>query len=287
MRSPLLHFLLIGALLVALRHGVSVLAHGTVSGPQVALAASDEELLFAEAVDLGLHRRDSLVMRRLVRDMQFLRGPHRTTGEGAGEASHPEALFRDALALGLHEADLVVRRRLVQKLKLALKAAVRDEAPSQEELDRYLDDHPEAFEQPATWQISQVFLSRRVRGEKLDASARQLLRRLRDGVVPPERAAFFGDPLLMASALPPLSAKQLEGLFGRAFVAEIDRLETRAWGGPVASAYGLHLVWLHAHRPPRPARLGEVRSAVREALVEERSRARLEAQLASLRVAAP
>ncbi|MFQ5416235.1 MAG: hypothetical protein ACE5FL_04200, partial [Myxococcota bacterium] len=96
----------------------------------------DDEVLVREARRRGVHQTDAVIQRRLLRNMQFLRGD---SDRSAAE------LLDQAYALRLDRTDLVVRRRLIQKLTLDVFAEARAEAPAEDELLGYLQAHPERF----------------------------------------------------------------------------------------------------------------------------------------------
>jgi len=302
---PACHFLLLGALLFAADRylleapSASPETAGviTVAAPQVAQlrdswrhdrgrlptadeesslvgALVDEQLLVDEALRRGLHRGDLIVHRRLIDKMTFLA---EDSGGDAGE------LLRQAFELGLHRDDPIVRRRLIQKLRLRVGAGTAAETVTEDELRGYYRRHAERFTEPATVRLSHLFLSRERRAESLEADAGRLLTELRAGSVPPERAPELGDPFLLGHHLPPRTAGQLDRAFGAGFAARVGELEAGGWAGPVASAYGLHLVWVHEVVPERPAPLPALRRQLAEGLRSERREARMTALLEELR----
>ena len=189
-------------------------------------AEIDDEVLTLEARRLGVHRNDSVVQRRLLRNMSFL--------DGESERSAKD-LLDDAYALRMDETDLVVRRRLIQKMKLDVFAVARAEEPTEAELADYLQRHVGRFTQPARVRLSHVFLSRDRRGVSLDADAEALLARLvRDGVRV-ERSGDLGDPFLFPRDLPPRSERELAKLFGPEFAARAATLPAGQWTGPIPS----------------------------------------------------
>jgi parvulin-like peptidyl-prolyl isomerase len=237
-------------------------------------AEIDDEVLTLEARRLGVHRNDPIVQRRLLRNMSFL--------DSESERS-AEDLLDEAYALRMDETDLVVRRRLIQKMKLDVFAAARVVEPTQAELADYLQRHLGRFTQPARARLSHVFLSRDRRGASLDADAETLLARLlRDGVEV-ERARNLGDPFLFPRDLPPRSERELAKIFGPEFAARAATLPAGRWTGPIPSAYGLHLVWVHDRAPATISRLDAVRSEVREALLAERGELALRQVVRALR----
>ena len=264
-RSPALHFLVLGGLLFAFWPGDED------ARPLLPHDATDEEVLFRVALDRGLHERDPLVRRRLVRNMRFVADER----AAADPAESDEVLLERAYELGMHETDLVVRRRLVQRLRLAAASTARASEPGEDELRAHLAAHAATWERPERVRLTQVFLSRDRRGDALPADAAAALGALRAG----EDVA--GDPLLLPRNLPLQDRVALAGSFGPAFADAVLALPDDAgWQGPVESAYGLHLVRVLEREPSRPARLEEVEIAVRESLLGQRSDRELERRLA-------
>lgn len=111
-------------------------------------AAIDEEILFREALRMGLLRTDPVVRQRLVQNMRFL-----------GISSRDEAAsFRQALQLGMARSDLVVRRRLVQRMQALLEAT---SSPVDEtEVREHVRRHPEAFRASPKFRLSYIYLER-------------------------------------------------------------------------------------------------------------------------------
>lgn len=252
---------------------------GVAPGPEATQALIraelDDELWIAEARRRGLHQSDALVRRRLVRNMRFV-------AEGAGKSD--DELFEEALELGMDLRDPVVRRRLVQVMKLGVSAAARSEEPTESELRAHLEENRERFSQPARVRLSQVYLSRDRRGDRLVSDAEALLATLAWEDAGPELAAERGDPFLIPAHLPARSDAELTREFGDGFVAGLVGLEPGGWAGPVPSAYGLHLVWLHERVPGAAPSLAAVRVAVRESLLSERADRAVERALRQLRV---
>ena len=60
-------------------------------------------------------------------------------------------------------------------------------------------------------------------------------------------------------------------------------MQTDTWSAPLASPYGLHLVWVHQHEPERLPSLDAVRETVALALMQERAARNLQTGLARLR----
>ena len=277
-RRSAVQFALIGGLLFALTRwlgGAGGLPPSVRDGAGLDAAplhdsAGDEDGLVQAALARGLERDDPVVQARVLRNMRFL----------AGEAADSAALYRDAERLGLATSDLVVRRRLIERMRMLLQEPAFDGEPTETELQTYLDRHAARFATPPRLRLSHVFLSRARRGAALAADAGALLERLRPADV--ERAAALGDPMPVPAELAAVSQQDLTRLFGGAFAAAAFALEPGGWRGPLRSAYGLHLVWVHERVPAATPVLADVRAAVRAAVREERAAAALQAGLQAL-----
>lgn len=306
-RSPAVHFLLIGAVLFGLdrsrpmpppadapapvRKPIVITAAqietirtgfiqrtGVPPSPadEAALidAAVEEELLYREALARGLDRGDRSIRWRLAQKMRFLSDdPTRDVAD----------LHRRALELGLDRDDVVIRRLLIQKMRLVATLGVKSEELSDAELQNYLRRHADRFRQPGTVSLSHVFFSAEKRGEAVADAARALLQRLRSQSVSVDAARRLGDAFPLGHHFDAHSQHQLAKMLGGDFARAAMALTPGQWSEPVRSAYGVHLVWVHASTPPRLPALAAVRGQVTQALLAERRAKRLAETLQRLR----
>lgn len=260
LRLPALHFVVLGAALYAASRAWSPPA-----APAVSLA--DEELIYREALALGIDRRDPLVRDRLAKLGAFLAAD--------GMVGEPED---GARTLGLVGRDAVIRRHLVQVMRLALSAPTPADRPTDADVDAWLATHPERFATPTTVDLTHVYLAR---GRHDGDAAERARARLRAG------APVAGDAFLHGSHVEAVTADGLDRLFGPGFAAAIAGAPVGTWVGPVPSTYGVHLVRVDARRAGGPSderrRSPTVRRQAALALVAERRAARLDERLAVLR----
>ena len=237
-------------------------------------AEAAEEMLYREALALGLARRDEVVRRRLVRNMRFL---------NPEDERSSEVLFQEALRLGMERSDLVVRRRLIQRMRLAIEARAKAEEPTEAELASYLARHQERFSSPPRVRFSQVFVDPARRGSSALSEARTLLSSLqREGDRPRVRKGL-GDPLPASGGDALRSKRELAKTFGPEFAERVMDLRPGSWEGPLPSSHGLHLVWVHEQTPGAPLPLAAVRNEVRYALLAERGEQALRRAIEELR----
>jgi hypothetical protein len=161
---------------------------------------------------------------------------------------------------------------VVEKVRLLVQASVPEDA-SDDELERCLAAHRDAFRQPERISFRHVFFSNERRGEE---GARAEAARASEAVVADGRdVADLGDPFLLGREYRERSKKEVEKIFGPEFSAAVFRLAPGAWSPPIRSAYGFHLVRVDERLAERDPPLDEVRSRVVRMYQGERRRERL------------
>lgn len=288
LRTPALHFLLLGGLGFALaptaRPSVAISAADLTSlrsefawqlgrAPTAAeLSAAterlvDERILEAEAWRRGLDRHDSAVATRLARLGDFVAGDE--------ELARAEAIRRSR-ELGLDRNDPVVRRYLTERMRQLLAAGADLTSFGEDELEARLAEHPERYAVP-----ERIALRQRFRASTTDAGDDEAFRTALDargGRADPG----LGDPSPHPSRQVG-SGAELDRLFGPGFRAALDPRRVQVWQGPIPSALGRHWVWIESFEPGRPASLTEARARIENELREAARAERLKRRLAELR----
>ena len=113
------------------------------------------------------------------------------------------------------------------------------------------------------------------------ARALALLDRLRVGAVSPTEAGSYGDPFVRGPRIEG-TLESITRAFGPEFAQGLEGLPLGEWQGPLASAHGLHLVWVEERLSARRTPLDAVRGQVVHGLLRERGLARAEQRLAAL-----
>ena len=168
-----------------------------------------------------------------------------------------EILYREALALGLDRDDEVVRRRLRQKMEFLNESLVEIRDPTNEELQAWLDEHPDRYRRPAAVSFVQVYVSPDRHADP-GRRAETVLARLSAGGEPDPGMA---DPTLLPDRMR-ASLNEVDRTFAGSFAEGLAGAPLDEWSGPIASGYGLHLVRLTARELARLPSLDEVRQEV-------------------------
>jgi len=187
---------------------------------------------------------------------------------------------REALALGLDQGDTVIRRRLQQKIQFMTDAGADAVAPTDADLQAYLDAHAAKFQIAAETGFEQVFLNPERRGPELDAEATTILAKLQaDPALDP---ATFGDASLLPAEMPLTDVASISAAFGPEFAAAVGAAPPGRWIGPVELSFGLHLVRVSQRRPGRLPALSELRDLVVREWANDRRQAAEQARLEAL-----
>jgi parvulin-like peptidyl-prolyl isomerase len=261
LKEPLLHFLVIGAVLFGVYAWLNRDGNGNDAVvPQVRLAAGDVQWL-KDTFALERQRAPTEEeLRALVRG--FVK---------------EELLARQAQELGLDKDDIVVRRRLAQKMTFLLQDNSARAAPSEDDLHRlYEAQRGQAQAEPRTLltrpriSFTQIFFSRDKRADAA-ADARAALQQLSqaDAAVP---AAGLGDPVSLKSELRKADERAVANQFGAKFAARVFELEPGPWQGPIESSQGFHLVRVTELVPAQLRPFEEVREQLVELWHEQSQR---------------
>ncbi|MGH8691779.1 MAG: peptidyl-prolyl cis-trans isomerase [Burkholderiales bacterium] len=257
-----MHFLLLGALLFG--------AYGWLN--RGALEAPDEIV-----VDAGRVASLSAQFERVWR-----RPPTPQELDGLIQTFVREEIFyREGLAMGLDRDDPVVRRRIGQKMAF-LAEGLTPQAPSEGELQAWLDAHATDYAIEPRYSLRQVFFDPARRGDALEADLVKARAALQG-----EAAAVgtdrLGDATLLPAALRRARASEIESVFGRDFAQALAQLTTGVWQGPVRSGYGVHLVMVEAREEAYTPTLDAVRAHVERDLLRARTEQASEAFYRELR----
>jgi hypothetical protein len=238
-REPLLHFLLLGFLLFV--------AYDFMHGNR---AASGNRIVVDDSVVADIVQRHTAIWQREP-SPQELQGLIDTY-------IRDEALYREGVAMGLQENDIVIQRRVRQKLEVMAEESGQQASATDADLLAYLSQHAERYALPAELSFEQVYFDPSRHGEKLDADIASARATLTSG----SDSANIGDNTLLPQRVERALATDIARDFGEDFASALMSLPPGSWQGPVASAFGVHLVRVVEHIDGRSANLADVRAAV-------------------------
>jgi len=309
-RTPVLHFLLIGGLIFIvnvewksrtpnnpgkpyneellisagkieqLRNDLMA-ESGLPPTPQLLQAAVEaaiiDEILYREALSLGLDQNNPSIQRRLVQVARFV-------VEDPGQDE--DTLYKLSVRLGLNRSDLVVRRHLITQMRLIAEIVPMNKEepiPTDTKLEEFINQHPEKYMVPGGVRLTHVYLSKDRRVMYAEADARRMLKELQSKGINPVDASKLGDPFLLGQNISWKSHKRLEQLFGPDFANSVIGLPIAEWSGPIQSSYGWHIVWLHGKQKDKLPTVESIRNKVLTDFLQVRREKRLRETLSDLR----
>jgi len=253
LKEPLLHFLLIGAILFA--------AHEWRA--QSRLGENDE--IRSEKIAVTAE-----VIARLKDgwSRQFQKTPDQDEVRTIVEAHIvEEILYREALALGLDRNDTIVRRRLAQKMEFLTQDIAHAAVPDEQALEAYFHQNVAKYLRPSRVSFRHVYFSQEKRGGTAESDAKNALTSLAS---PGASEESLGDGFLQGFEFVDQDEQDIATVFGPEFARELLATPEGAWRGPLASSYGSHLVIVTGKGEPKAAEFSEVRSLVLHHILEER-----------------
>lgn len=175
--------------------------------------------------------------------------------EVQARAVEDEILYREAIRLGLDKNDNIVRQRLIQKvLFLAEDLAGVSRSPTEQELRGFFETTRPQWVRPARVRLIHVYAG---------PARRPQLGALRDQVIAAETARpdippSLGEAFALSRTVD-ATREDVAATYGRGFADAVFGMGIGAWGPPVQSKFGWHLVKVLDRSETRPATFEEVR----------------------------
>jgi hypothetical protein len=269
LREPLVHFVLLGALLLAVVELLAPRQPGGLDDRVIKVSEDDlQRIVQAWTEQRGAPPTPEIV-EALIRD-----------------DVREEVLAREAVALGLDRGDPIIRRRLAQKMDFLAADVAALHEPGEAELRDWYAANAGRFAEAPRISFRHLYWSGDRGAAARDAAAEALVR-----VSAAATADPGADPFMFRDAYVERTPEQVGREFGAAFAEAISALPPGAWSGPIASGYGWHLVHIDALVSGRLPAFEEVAPDVRAAWLQDRqqalSAAAFETMLGRYRVTMP
>jgi hypothetical protein len=171
-----------------------------------------------------------------------------------------EIAYREGLKLGLDQDDTIIRRRIRQKMDFIADDLTSEVEPTEEDLAAFFANNRNAYLADSRLSFKQVFLDPERHVEDLDRTVVRILKALQSDSADPREV---GDRTLLEHQFLDLPRREVAGIFGDSFAEKLNTSPIQQWTGPMASAYGIHLVFIEDRIDGREPTLDDVRSVVR------------------------
>lgn len=249
-REPILHFMVLGALVFA--------AYGALKSPS---SGSQDVIAIPRVKVEQLAAQFTLAWKRPPSPEQLK--------AMIDESVKEEVLVRQAIRLGLDKDDPVIRRRLRMKLEFLQNAEIDVLVPDDAELERFLKANVEKFTVEPQVSFQQIYFNPARRGGTIDGDMISALKVLRhDAAADPDQ---FGDPTMLPYQPQETGRDSIGRIFGDSFFDALAPLAPNTWSDPIRSDVGMHLVRVLDRTAGRVPDVSEVRDLlIREWLTERR-----------------
>ncbi len=217
-REPLVHFLILGALLFGLFQAVSASDDIEISERVIRVTETDID---------RMRTRFQAVWTRPPTEQEL--------GNLIDAFVREEVFVREAIALSLDRDDTIIRQRLSQKMEFLLQSIAGMKEPTDEELLRQFEQDIQIYSEAPRYALLQVYLGQDAAAE---ADVAALLEQLRGG----SDHTQIGQRSLLPMTLPLTSSRELDARFGEGFATNLGVLSQGEWTGPVSSGFGQHLI---------------------------------------------
>jgi len=251
-REPLVHFLVLGALLFA---AYAALQRDSAAAPdahRIELTAGDlRQLQIAFAAS----------WRRMPTSDEMVALVQGRVRE--------EVLYREALAMGLDKDDTIVKRRMAQKMEFVAEDVSAAREPTREELQTWFTSHAERFAIAPRVSFRHLYFSPDRRGARARDDAAAVQKQLAGRGEGAPTAAQRGDAFMFQQELADQSPDQIAKRFGPGFARALFALPQGSWQGPIESGFGWHVAFVDASSPGRIPAYEEVEPQVKAAWKDE------------------
>ena len=252
LREPLVHFLLLGALLFA---GYAYFDRGR-GGVES-----------AKQIQLSL---DDIAQLAMLFQSQWKRDPTpEEFGRMVETKVQEEVLYREGLAMGLDKDDTIVKRRMAQKMQFIAEDVAAARVPTSAELKAWFDKNTDKFQDPPRVSFRHLYFSPDKRGARAQDDAVNALAKLAGQPEDAKLAVTLADPFMFQEYYRDRAPDFLGKEFGPVFAVAVAKLQPGAWQGPIESGFGWHLVYVDTLVPGRVPAFEEIEGAVKTAWLSE------------------
>lgn len=255
LREPLVHFLIVGALMFVGYRIVNPAPDASVDSQRIELTKDDLRQLVAKWLAQG-------------RPMPTPEQVHGLAEQKVRE----DILSREAVALGLDRDDEIIRRRLAQKMDFLVADLAAMQDPTAADLKEWFARNSDRFAQPPRAGFRHLYFSTDKRGAHARDDAQAALGKVAGMAGDSPDAAAVADRFMFQDFYGDSTLDQVAKEFGPGFAKDLFSLAPGSWQGPIQSGYGWHLVWISSMEPGRVPAFEEVEQDVKAAWLDERYR---------------
>jgi len=252
LREPLLHFLVIGAVLFAAYSYIQRGRLGIEPSRQIVVSLDDLRVMMTY-FESQWHRQPT--------PQEF----HAMVEDKVQE----EVLYREGLAMGLDKDDTIVKRRMAQKMQFLAEDVAAAHEPSAAELQTWFDKNKDKFALPSRYSFRHLYFSPDKRGKNAQQDAANALAKISGQPENSPMVSSTGDSFMFQDYYGDRTPSAIAKEFGPQFAVALEKMKPGLWQGPVESGYGWHLVFVDTVIPGRIPAFEEIEPDVKTAWLGE------------------
>jgi hypothetical protein len=252
LREPLLHFLLLGAVLFGVYSYINRGRGSVEPSKQIAISMDDLRTMLTYF------------------DSQWHRPPTQQEFQAMVEDKvREEVLYREGLAMGLDRDDTIVKRRMAQKMQFIAEDVADAHEPSTAELKAWFDKNKDKFALPSRYSFRHLYFSPDKRGKNAQEDSAAALARIAGQPENSKLAGASGDSFMFQDYYGDKAPSAIAKEFGPQFAVALEKAKPGSWQGPIESGYGWHLVFVDTVIPGRIPAFEEIEPDVKTAWLGE------------------
>lgn len=241
LKEPLLHFLLLGALIFLLY---------SQTNPS---EDSDYKIVIDD---------DKINHINALWELQWKREPTQEELKGLiDNYIRQEIMYQEALRLNLDHNDEIVKRRLSQKMEFMANDLTKLIEPATEEkLQRYFDRNKEKYKIPTSYSFKHITFNRSNHSDPKKFAETVLAKA---DVFSKDALDAKGDDFMIPSEFENSSKFEIIRTIGESFYTALENQPLNRWIGPISSGFGEHLVFISEKENAHISDFKEVLSEVK------------------------
>ncbi len=253
LKQPLLHFLLVGALIFG--------ANYFYSDPTIVSQGDDASVIVVDRnalLDFMQYRAKVFESETFNAQLDVMNAEE--VQNLVDDYVRQEALYREALRMSMDQGDPVIRERLVQKVEFLLEnLAVENMNPTDQQLEGFYETHKADYRLDSVYTFTHIFFDAQQGGME-DAKKRAQALLSTAAEISYGESAQYGDRYPFLQNYVERTRDFVSNNFSADFVTALDAMAIgeALWQGPVSSRYGYHLVMLMARSEPFIPSLTEI-----------------------------
>jgi hypothetical protein len=162
-----------------------------------------------------------------------------------------EVLYKEALNMGLDKEDKVIKQHLIDKLKFIISKPIDEKKISDKTLKKFFEKNRNLFSSQNTtlYSFAHIYLNPKY-NDNIELKADEIYIKIKDEKLN-NNYTKLGDKFYKGSYFNQLSIKDISKIFSRSFAKKLSQLPQGEWIKGVASGYGVHLIYIEEKNTPK------------------------------------